>query len=403
MGDQGWLGELLDPTFWGCAQIQDRSQPFSSSPIPVEIVAHYLSALSCLSRAPLPYPPTILSPLPHAVSGSLSLPAPSHPGQFHAGTGEGLLAYLYTSLSLRIAHFHLIIWSAGGWGSIALSCLVSHTFPRTFPPPLDESTQADPFARRRRHRFFSLLSNRSGLTKTSVLAHGQGAVGPYHRTMTKTEQIAVLTEVIWLARWLDMPRHEAIYSREVVRRLGRMVVEGKEESRRMARAGFGKGPERSSATNAAVGLGLGMTVQTKEVVMRRRETTEGNPAIMVLIERILSILNIDLLSPLSAHTSPTPSLQDTPKPPRFGWPEIQVDTLQSMVAVAENISDQEMLIRLALSALKGLGTYLHQGSQAHLVRLVNNATSTLRRRGRWKGAVEWWIPGKVVLSLEVAA
>jgi hypothetical protein len=139
---------------------------------------------------------------------------------------------------------------------------------------------------------------------------------------------------------------------------------------------------------------------------------------MALIERILGILNIDLLAPLPSSTSPYTSLApnssakgkskmddlDPKHPqPRFGWPEIQVDTLQSLVTVAESLADQEMVVRLALSALKSLGGFLHQGSQAQLVRLTAGAMGTMKRRGRWRGGVEWWVPGKVVLSLEVAA
>lgn len=254
------------------------------------------------------------------------------------------------------------------------------------------------------------------MTRISIFSHGESAVGPFHRAMTKMEQMAVHTEVVWLAKWLDLPRHEAIYGRDVVRRLGGIVVEGRAESRRMARAGFShmsNGGQGESSAPAPIGLGLGIAAPKKDVVVRRRESSEGNTAIMTLIERIVSILNIELISPLpsatsiedSTHKSSQRGDDDDSKPPRqrFGWPEIQVDTLQSFVLVAEGLADQEMLIRLALSALKGLGAFLYQGSQAHLVRLITAAMGTMKRRGRWRGGVEWWVPGKMVLSLEVAA
>lgn len=397
---------------------QDRSQAFSNSPIPVEILAHYLSALACVSRAPLPYPPTILSPSPMAASGSLVIPHASATHAVPVGTGEGLLAFLYTGLSLRIAHFLLVIWSAGGWGSIALSSLMSHSLPRSFPLPHDTAAESEKNSHtgRRRRRYLSLLSSRSGLTRHSVFAHTAGALGPHHRAMTKPEQLAVHVEAIWLARWLDLPRHEAGITREVVKRIGVMIVEGREETRRRLASGFSHqthGAHHSmdadaDAAAASVGLGLGMTVgSAHSVAVRRRESTEGNDAVIRLFERACTIMGVNLL-PLpephsaSTSTSATSSTEPEVRPPRFGWPELQVEMIKEGIAVAEALPDPMAVIRLCLSALRSLHPYLNATSQGHLAKMYPQALATVRRRGMNFGAVPWWVPGKVVLSVEIA-
>ena len=185
---------------------QNHCQPFPSSPVPVEILSHYLSALACLSRAPLPHPPTILSPSPQAVSGSLSIAATSTTNPFDVGTGEGLLAYLHTGLSLRTSHFVLLIWASGGWGSIAQSSLMANSLPRSFPSPLDPEQSRDPTARRKRKRTLTLLSSRSQLARHTVFEHAGHAMSRHHRAMTRTEQLNLHVELTWLARWLDLPR-----------------------------------------------------------------------------------------------------------------------------------------------------------------------------------------------------
>ncbi|OCF43922.1 hypothetical protein I317_02192 [Kwoniella heveanensis CBS 569] len=412
---------------WEGRDGSNLAQPFPTSPIPVEILSHYLSSLACLSRSPLPYPPTILSPSPQAVSGSISFPASSTFNPSNVGTGEGLLAYLHTGLSLRITHFVLLIWAAGGWGSIALSSLMTHTLPRSFPPPLQSHETTDLSGRRRRHRSLALLSATSQLSRQSVFAHVEQALGPHHRAMTKTEQLTIHTEAIWLARWLDLPRKESAITRDVIKRLAILIVEGREENRRMGAAGFSRtkmatptsallDENKSDAAAAAVGLGLGLPVASQNVAIRRKESTEGNSGIVALFERACQVMGIDLLSfdhddfatsshkhthSITQHDSDSPS-STTKREPRFGWPELQVELLKDGITVSESLPDHPSIIRLALSALNGLHGYLNPQSQGMLSKMYPSALATARRRGMDIGGMPWWIPGKIVLSIEVS-
>ncbi|WVF69319.1 hypothetical protein IAT40_004095 [Kwoniella sp. CBS 6097] len=413
---------------WEGRDGSNLAQPFPTSPIPVEILSHYLSALACLSRSPLPYPPTILSPSPQAVSGSISFPAPSVSNPSNVGTGEGLLAYLHTGLSLRVAHFVLLIWAAGGWGSIALSSLMTHTLPRSFLPPLQGREITDLSARRKRNRSLALLSASSQLTRQSVFAHVEQAMGPHHRAMTKTEQLSLHTEAIWLARWLDLPRKESAITRDVIKRIAILIVEGREENRRMGAAGFHRAKmatptsalldenkSDAAAAAAAVGLGLGLPVANQNVAVRRKESTDGNGGILALFERACQVMGIDLLA--SSHDefatashrhtqSITQVDSDIPSSskgePRFGWPELQVELLKEGITVTESLPDHPSIIRLALSALNGLHGYLNPQSQGMLSKMYPSALATTRRRGMDIGGMPWWIPGKIVLSIEVS-
>lgn len=366
------------------------------------------------------------------------------------GTGEGLLAYLYTSLCLKIAHFQLIIWAASGWGSIALSCLMGHTLPRSFPLPLElrgsstlgssrqhedsieKRASYDAHAHRRRRRFLALLSSRAGLTRSSIYTNAEAALGPHHRGMTKPEQLAVHVELIWLARYLDLPRHEAVVSREAARKVAGMVVEGREEMRRMAKmgahtaiAGRQRPHQRDGEdADASVGLGLGMTVAAAKgeshrhsqagVAVRRKESTDGNPAIMHLLERALAILGVGLLPPFPALATASSIVRRaddldalSSRKTMSGWPELQVDALQSAITVAEAMADHHNVARLSLSALRGVTAYLSPQSQGHLAKLAPAALGVLKRRGSWDaqglGGVGWWVPGRFVLSLEVSS
>ncbi|WWC70625.1 uncharacterized protein I206_104576 [Kwoniella pini CBS 10737] len=410
---------------WEGRDGSNLAQPFPTSPIPVEILSHYLSALACISRSPLPYPPTILSPSPQAVSGSISFPAPSTSNPSSVGTGEGLLSYLHTSLSLKVSHFVLLIWAAGGWGSIALSSLMTHTLPRSFVQPLQSHEKSDHTLRRRRHRSLALLSSSSQITRQSIFAYAEVALQPLHRAMTRTEQLTIHNECIWLSRWLDIPRKEITITREVIKRLAILVVEGREESRKVNSVGF---PSRarsplptSSGSNlaaenrsdeaAAVGLGLGLSVPNQTVAVMRKESTEGNSGIISLLERVAEIMGVDLLSfsPSDISTGKTnrrSSLdlhEEFKGEGRFGWPELQVEFLKEGIAVMESLPEHPTIIRLCLSALSGLNGYLNPQSQHTLNKLYPGSLATTRRRGIDIGQLPWWIDDKIVLSVEIAS
>ena len=276
---------------------------------------------------------------------TLTHSASAHVG---TGTGEGLLAYLHTTLSVRISHFLLLVWASGGWGSLALSALVSHTFPRSFPLPPADDIARDPGTRRRRHKALHQLSMRSGLQRHYVLEHGASALSPHHRALTGPEQLALHVDVVWLTRYLELPRKEASFTREIIKRLSAMLIQSRQRL-------MPSSPQFTAPSVETVGLGLGLPTTSSAVAVRRRESTDGNDAVVALMHRVCDILGIDLID-----LNPDPPDYDSlPAKARFGWPEIQVGNLQAFIAVAETLPDPKGVIRLCLSALKGLYPYLN--------------------------------------------
>lgn len=228
------------------------------------------------------------------------------------------------------------------------------------------------------------------MSRHSIIDHAEAALGPHHRAMTKSEQLALHVEVVWLARWLDLPRKEACVTREVVKRIAVMVVEARDEARRIGSAGFrGKTPQ-SARSDASVGLGLGMAVSAQAVAVRRKESSDGNTGVVALFERALGIMGIDLLEAGEVSSDS-----------RFGWPELQVEMMKEGIAIAEALPDNTAVVRLCTTALHSLHSHLNPPSQAHVAKMFPGALAAIKRRGGEMG-LAWWVPGKVVLSLELA-
>lgn len=304
-------------------------------------MSHYLSALACLTRAPLPFPPTILSPTPQSGDVSISIPGVSAAHPTNIGSGEGLLAYLYATLCLRISHFALFMFAAGGWGSIAVSSLISYSLPRSFPAPVENKD--DVAAARRRRIVLGQLALSSQLSRSTILGHAEAALAPFRLAMTKAEQLAVHVEVVWLARWLEMERKEARVTREIIKLVSSVVVEGREEHTRWM-----------SRVNSGLGLGVPIgrsdpQVMSHSVAFRRKEVTEGNAGVMDLIQRVCAALGVEIL-PLGVDAVTVPGIQGSNElnEPRFGWADLQVETLKEAIAVAENLPGE--LLRLFASA-----------------------------------------------------
>ncbi|ODN75626.1 hypothetical protein L198_08156 [Cryptococcus wingfieldii CBS 7118] len=395
---------------WEGRDGSNLTQPFPTSPIPVEIQSHFMSALACIARAPIPYPPTIASPSPQAVSGSFSIPSSTPTDPSEVGTGEGLLSLLYAGLALKISHFVLLIWASGGWGSIALSYLVTHTLPRSFPPPLTQQPTITSTSRRKHARDLLLLSSQSQISRQSIFAHAETALGPYHKAMTMLERLAVNEEAVWLARWLGLERKEAGVTREVVKLLAGVVVENRQEMNSRALAPSPRTSMVSGAQeSASLGLGLGMPVKSQAVAVRRKESTEGNAGIVALFERAAGIMGINLLPSFPSSALPHRSIlgiQDTDDEEhfkrRFGWPELQVEMIKEGIAVMESLPSHPAIVKLCLTALNDLSDSLNSQSQAILAKMYPAALAIVRRRGLETGVVPWWVPGKIVMSLEIA-
>jgi hypothetical protein len=199
-----------------------------------------------------------------------------------------------------------------------------------------------------------------------------------------------------MARWLNLPRKEASVTRLLVKRLAMVIVEARDESHKAANLGH-RGRQAKEA-ELTVGLGLGMAVPTPRVAVRRKESTEGNTSIVELLEKLLSAVGVDLLSFGIDTSSP-----QGPQGRHYGWPELQVEIMKEAITISESLPDHPTILRLCLSALHGLYPYLSPSSQGSLAKMFPVSLGVIRRRGIEIGQVPWWVPGKLLLSLEVAS
>jgi hypothetical protein len=135
------------------------------------------------------------------------------------------------------------------------------------------------------------------------------------------------------------------------------------------------------------------------VAIRRKESTEGNASIIDLLERMLSIIGVDLLS----FTVDPSSHAQGPQARHYGWPELQVEIMKEVITISESLPDHPTILRFCLSALHGLYPYLSPASQSGLAKMFPISLGVIRRRGIEIGQIPWWVPGKLLLSLEVAS
>jgi len=246
----------------------------------------------------------------------------------------------------------LLIFSAGGWGAISLSCLVGHHLPRSLPI-FSLDSEKEETNRRRRLKTLQTLAASSQISRRSVIGHAEGALGPWHKALNPVEQVALHVEAVWLARWLGLERKEGRYSREVVKRLGAMVVDGREENRRLGIGTSQKGSKPAVPTAEAtlseaggnelqVGLGLGMPANApnQQIAIRRKESVEGNAGIISLFERACEIAGIRLMH--LQHETVDEGWRSE-KEQRFGWPELQVEMMKEGIAVAEALPGMSQL------------------------------------------------------------
>jgi len=272
---------------------------------------------------------------------------------------------------------------------------MGHTLPRSFPALPPTYSTITPSDQRIRNKELSVLGQRSQIQRHEVYSHIQSALAPHHHALTKAERISLLVEAVWMARWLNLPRKEASVTRLLVKRLAMVIVEARDESRKAAN--MGHGGRQAKEAELTVGLGLGMAVPTPRVAVRRKESTEGNTSIVELLEKLLSAVGVDLLS-FGIDTSPPQG----PQGRHYGWPELQVEIMKEAITISESLPDHPTILRFCLSALHGLYPYLSPSSQGSLAKMFPVSLGVIRRRGIEIGQVPWWVPGKLLLSLEVA-
>ncbi|KAG6900876.1 hypothetical protein C0993_009994 [Termitomyces sp. T159_Od127] len=328
---------------------------------------------------------------------------------FKSPTSEGdpnysLLSYLYVSCVLRHSSFLFAIWSAKGWGPLALTAMLQPGPKPYLPPTL--SKDGNSWAHLER------LSSVSGISRGSIASILSQIHGPWLLHLGARERIAILEATSGLYACLGYWRKEAYILREVLGCILDLIVCGREED----------GLSRLSSLPGTSGLGIqGMSSSNGGgwggVGVRVSESTDGNDSILELLKYVCKVLgiNLDAVKLVEVNPSGFPSVvadENTPlncedydsetfeSMETYGWPDLQVGVVREAVAVAEALPDFPVVAQFALSALKTLQTVLSPGDQYHLYSTSARALATAQRRGDTK-SVEYW-SGRPVVSITLA-
>lgn len=207
-------------------------------------------------------------------------------------------------------------------------------------------------------------------------------------------------------------------------------------------------PTTTSETDSQRRLGRG------GITIRRKEITQGNAGIFSILSQQARILGIDILRdvfptersvfvlwPPAGSGQGDGRRKDTGKGlssggmvgaddelgvgftkagvEDFGWASLKLEFLKKSITLLGNLPDHPNTVRLALIALHHLPSLSHQlalqsgsgvdgGTQMVLSRVYMAALGVMKRRGLGvygmygRGEVGWWVPGRVVVSLEIA-
>lgn len=207
-------------------------------------------------------------------------------------------------------------------------------------------------------------------------------------------------------------------------------------------------PTTTSETYSQRRLGRG------GITIRRKEITQGNAGIFSILSQQARVLGIDILRdvfptersvfvlwPPAGSGQGDGRRKDTGKGlssgvmvgvddelgvgftragvEDFGWASLKLEFLKKSITLLGNLPDHPNTVRLALIALHLLPSLSHQlalqsgsgvdgGTQMVLSRVYMAALGVMKRRGLGvygmygRGELGWWVPGRVVVSLEIA-
>lgn len=208
---------------------------------------------------------------------------------------------------------------------------MAHTLPRSFPALANRQQHS---RGRSRRQALAQLAASSQLQRHAILGHGEAALGSFRLAMTKAEQVAVLVEIVHIARWLELERKEAAATRELVKVLASVIVEGRDESKRLL-AQFARSERQTVSGEIDSESGSSNVIAAQQAIaIRRRESTDGNAGIIDLVQRVCAVLGIDLLSFSSGH-EPHVVRANEDDDYHFGWPDLQVGAIKDATAIAE--------------------------------------------------------------------
>jgi trafficking protein particle complex subunit 9 len=384
--DHLWWGAALEGLAtatmleaWETRVLQSDSHiPFTASPILTDVHDNLNAAYAAYTRTPCP-----------------------PPSMFQHGTvqGEAVMARLFSVLALKHARLLFLTWAAGGHGTPSMNAITYLQIPRAYPP----------FNYAYRRRVFTKLSTISRMARTLIVNVASRAHGPWLMFLSDAVRLEVLVTLATLSRLLALERREAFFLREVVGTVMTMLAERRAvENKTDDRAGAaqtaitnGDRPD-DLTTNTAVSQAL----SEGKIAVRRKESSEGNEALLGMLERICDIFGLDF------------TVSQMPELGCYGWPELQVEIVKEAVYMTEALpgesgrcciqsklltrhlhADPRRTVQYCQMALRTLYLNLTASAQYFLFEKSMRALETARRRGLELDGLPWWVPGSLLSSV----
>ncbi len=357
-GDHLWQASALEGLAaalfleaWEGRSQSDAHTPFTSSAIMQTVHEHLTAAGAAYSRTPCP-PPSLFA------HGTVN--------------GEEIMTRLHVSLALRHARLLFLTWAACGFGTPSMNATVYQQLPRSYPP-LDYA---------RKGRVYVRLTQMSRISRMMISATAARAHGPWMDVLPEDSRLEAFATLAGLARLVGMERKEVFYLREVVGCAVHMLGQ-KRAHDSIGRAALAEGDHVS----LEVGSALSTALLTGRIATRRKESTEGNEALLAMIHRVCDIFGLDLYRTARADR------------PAFGWPELQVEVVKEAVLLTETLPDPKETASYAQLSLRTLSPHLPAGYQLFFLQRSLRALETARRRGIDVESLDWWLPDQLVRAV----
>lgn len=367
--DSLWLGSASEGVAtamlleaWEARDGTDYTVPFLSSPILSDIHDHYTNASTRYSKTSRP-PDSLF---PHGAESS-----------------ERIMARLYTACAMRHSRVLLMTWAAGGWGNNALVSLVTSRLPRLYPP----------MSYKFRRRVFLKLTTMSRVTRAFVGKIILRAHGPWLQHLSARHHLHVLGHMVACIRLLGQDRRDAFLLAEMAgfaleQSPGRPALDRRESissqssfSSLNAQTITDVPKYLSDLLDCLSAYNLDPTAVAEQVVFN-------------LLQRRVEATGFDL----GASNTIDTSLYDSHRLSRYGWIQLQIDSIKQLVDAADVLSSFHIMCSVSSTVLRNLHAFMTSTGHSYFHQAYLRSLHSARRAGIDLGDDHCWLPDGMLLS-----
>lgn len=347
---------------WEARDGTDYTVAFLSSPILSDIHDHYTNACTRYSRTSTP-PDSLF---PHGAESS-----------------ERVMARLYTRCAMRHSRVLLMTWAAGGWGNNALVSLVSGRLPRLYPP----------MSYKFRQRVFLKLTTMSRLTRAFVGKVVFRAHGPWLHHLSPQHHLNVLGHLVACIRLLGQDRRDSFLLAEMA---GFALDQSPKRPTVIRRESVSSASSSNSFSMQTVSDVPHYLVDLLACLSTFNLDLTGNAeqAIFNLLQRHLDTTGFDL----NGRNTINSSIYDSHRLSRYGWTQIQIDSIKQLVEAADKLSAFRIMCTVSSTALRNLHAFMTSAGHSFFHQAYLRSLHSARRAGIDLGDDHCWLPEGILLT-----